>query len=126
VLYIHKYICVYVYVYIELDQVAVRIPVRANILLYSETSRPALGPTKPPIKREMKFFPGRPGREVNRSPPTGVEVKNEWGLLLLLLYDFMACKGITLRYIHALYIYMSIYQGCGVGVGKNVPTPTPV
>ena len=44
------------------------------------TFRPALGPTQPSIQWVSGFFPGvkRPGREVNHSPPSSVEVNNEW------------------------------------------------
>jgi hypothetical protein len=50
-----------------------------EILLYSSASRPALGPTQPPIQR----VPGvlspvvkRPGYEANHSPPSSAELKN--------------------------------------------------
>jgi hypothetical protein len=45
------------------------------------SSRPALGPTQPPIR----WVPGvlsqgvkRPGREADQSPPTSAEVKRMW------------------------------------------------
>jgi hypothetical protein len=57
----------------------VRVPVGARIFLHSTSSRPALGPTQPPIQ----WVPGalslgvkQPGREGDHSPPTSAEVKN--------------------------------------------------
>jgi hypothetical protein len=46
------------------------------MFVFSKTSRPAVGPTQPPFQR----VPGvtRPGHEVNHSPPSSAEVKNEW------------------------------------------------
>jgi hypothetical protein len=46
----------------------------------SISSRPALGPTQPPIQWVTGFFPGvkRPGREDDHSPPTSAEVKKTW------------------------------------------------
>jgi hypothetical protein len=51
------------------------------IFLLAPTSRPALGPTQPPIQ----WVPGgpfprgkvRPGRDADHSPPSSAEVKNE-------------------------------------------------
>jgi hypothetical protein len=52
-----------------------------GIFLFSTASRPALGPTQPPIH----WVPGalspgikRPGREADHSPPSSAEVKNVW------------------------------------------------
>jgi hypothetical protein len=52
-----------------------------GIFLFTTASRPVLGPTQPPIQ----WTPGalsvgvkRPGREADHSPPSSVEVKNEW------------------------------------------------
>jgi hypothetical protein len=51
-------------------------PSWANILLYSSTSRPALGPTKPPIQvvpRSISKGIKRPGREADNSHPSSRE-----------------------------------------------------
>jgi hypothetical protein len=56
-------------------------PGRVNKFLYSTSSRPALGPTQPPIKWVPEaLYQGvkRPGREADRSPPTNAEVKKTW------------------------------------------------
>jgi hypothetical protein len=48
---------------------------------YIGQSRPALGPTHPPIQLVSgDFNPGvkRPGREAHHSPPSSVDVKNGW------------------------------------------------
>jgi len=60
----------------------VRIPEGERDVLFSKMSRPALGPTQPPVQRVPRFFfpgiaPGG-GGEVIRSPRFSVEVKNEW------------------------------------------------
>jgi hypothetical protein len=61
--------------------VGVRIPVGWRIFSSPNSSRPALRSTQPPIQ----WVPGalspgvkRPGREVDRSPPTSTEVKKMW------------------------------------------------
>jgi hypothetical protein len=53
------------------------IPSRGKIFLFSTASRPAMGPTQPPIKWVLGDFLGvkRPQREANHSPPTSAEVK---------------------------------------------------
>ena len=54
-------------------------PARARVSLYSKPSRPALGPTNPQFNRYWVFSGGDvAGREVNHSPTSSVEVKNEW------------------------------------------------
>jgi len=52
-----------------------------GIFLFTTASRPALGPTQPPIQ----YVPGalslgvkRPGREVDHLPPSNDEIKNAW------------------------------------------------
>jgi hypothetical protein len=56
-------------------------PGRVKNLLFSTSSRPALGSTQPSIQ----WVPGslslgvrRPGREADHSPPAGAEVKKMW------------------------------------------------
>jgi hypothetical protein len=62
--------------------IEVRSPTVADFLL-APASRPALGPTQPPIQWVMGTggsFPGgkaRPGRDADHSPPSSAEVKNE-------------------------------------------------
>jgi hypothetical protein len=52
-----------------------------GIFLLSTASRPALGPTLPPIQgvpAALSPMEKRPGREDDHSPPSNVEVKNSW------------------------------------------------
>jgi hypothetical protein len=62
-------------------------------VLFSTSSRPALGPTQPPVQ----WAPGalspdvkRPGRETDHSPPTSAEVKKMWIYTSTPPYIFMA------------------------------------
>jgi hypothetical protein len=51
------------------------------IFLFATASRPALGPTQPPIQWVSGILsPGvkRPRRETDHSPPSSAEVKNTW------------------------------------------------
>jgi hypothetical protein len=55
------------------------IPGRGKILLFSTASRPALGPTQPPIRWVPEaIYPGvkRPRREADLSPPSSAGAKN--------------------------------------------------
>jgi hypothetical protein len=68
-------------------------PSRVKNFLFSTSSRPALGPTQPPIQWvPVVFSPGvkRPGREADYSPPTSAEVKKTWIYTSTPLYVFMA------------------------------------
>ena len=59
----------------------VRIQAREKYFyLFSETSRPSLGPNQPPINGHRGSFQAvqRPGRDVQRSLPSSAEVKNKW------------------------------------------------
>jgi hypothetical protein len=53
---------------------------RQEVFLFSNEFRTALGPMQPPIQSVPEFFPEeeRPGRDVDQSPPSSAEVKNEW------------------------------------------------
>jgi hypothetical protein len=61
---------------------------RVKNLLFSKSSRPALGSTQPSIQwvSEVK----RPGREADHSPPTSAEVKKMWIYASTPPYAFMA------------------------------------
>jgi hypothetical protein len=72
-------------------EVGVRVPVGAR--LFSTSSRPALGPTPPPIQ----WVPVSPvprgkaaGREADHSPPTSAEVNKSWIYTSTPPYAFMA------------------------------------
>jgi hypothetical protein len=50
----------------------------AGIFPFTAASRPALGPTQPPIQwvpRALSLGVKRPGREADHSPPSSAEVK---------------------------------------------------
>jgi hypothetical protein len=57
-----------------------RILAEPRDFLFSETSRPSLGSTRPTVKSVLGPLPGvrRQGREVFYIPLSAVEVKNEW------------------------------------------------
>ena len=52
----------------------------ATDFLFSEMSRPTLGPTQHPIQWVPRLFPGsnRLESEVNHLPSSSADVKNEW------------------------------------------------
>jgi hypothetical protein len=52
-----------------------------NLFLFITASRPALGPTEPPIQGvpwALSLGVKRPRREAGHSPPPSAEVKNVW------------------------------------------------
>jgi hypothetical protein len=52
---------------------------RSRNFLFTTASRPALGPTQPPIQWILGDFPPsvkRPDREADHSPPSSAEVKS--------------------------------------------------
>jgi hypothetical protein len=54
---------------------------QGRIFLLATSSRPALGPTQPPVQWVPEFFPRgvkRAGPEADLLAPSGVEVKNAW------------------------------------------------
>jgi hypothetical protein len=58
----------------------IRILVVSRDFFFSKTSIPTLGSTQHPIEWSSRFFPEikRSGREVNHSPLSSAEFKNEW------------------------------------------------
>jgi hypothetical protein len=72
-----------------------------RIFLLASVSRPALGPTQPPVQWvPVVLSPGvkaRPGRDADHSPPSSAEVVNESELYLLSPPSAsMACSGTAL------------------------------
>jgi hypothetical protein len=61
--------------------VGVRSPVGAKDFPLASVSRPALGPTQPPVQWVLGvLYPGvkaQPGRDADHSPPSSAEVENE-------------------------------------------------
>jgi hypothetical protein len=56
-------------------------PGSAKNVLFSRLSRPALGPTQPPIQcipEALSPRVNRPWREADHSPPNSAEVKKTW------------------------------------------------
>jgi hypothetical protein len=61
--------------------------------LFSSLSRPALGPTQPPIQwvpRALSAGVKLKGRETDHSPPASSEVKKMWNYTSTFSYAFMA------------------------------------
>jgi hypothetical protein len=66
---------------------------RLGIFLFTSASRPALGPTQPPIRWvtvASSLGVKRPGRKADHSPPPSAEAKNAWSYTSTLSYPFMA------------------------------------
>jgi hypothetical protein len=64
-----------------------------GIFLFTTVSRPALGPTQPPIQwvsGDLSLGIKRPGREADYSLPSRAEVKNSWRYISAPQYAFMA------------------------------------
>jgi hypothetical protein len=88
--------------------VGVRVPVGSGI--FSTSSRPALGPTQPPIQWVAgALSPGvkRPRCEADHSPPTSAEVKKMWLYTSTPPYAFMAwCLISEAQGRLCLYLYL--------------------
>jgi len=71
----------------------VRISAVARGFSLTKTSRWALGPTKLPIQCARGYFLG--GGDVDHSPSSNAEVRNEWSYTYALLYAFLEWTGTT-------------------------------
>jgi hypothetical protein len=68
-----------------------------EIHMFSKPSKPALGPTQPPIQRVPGLLsPGvnGPRREADHTP-SSTKVKNEWSYTSTPPYAFIPCTGTT-------------------------------
>jgi hypothetical protein len=64
-----------------------------GIFPFTTVSRPALGPTQPPIQRlpgDLSLRIKQPGRETEHSPPSSAVIKNAWSYTSTPQYAFMA------------------------------------
>jgi hypothetical protein len=74
----------------------VRIPTGTGNFFFTTASRPALGPTQPPIQ----WVPGAPlgvkrqEREADHSPPSSSQVENAWGYTYTPQYAFMGWRSV--------------------------------
>jgi hypothetical protein len=79
------------------------IPGRDRIFLFGAASRPALKPTKPPIRWvpvAVSVDVKQPEREADHSPPCRVEVKNTWRSISTPPHVFVAWCLIKYRRVH--------------------------
>jgi hypothetical protein len=68
----------------------------------------------------------QPEREVNHSPPSNDEVKNEWSYTFVPLYAFMAWTTKNLRFIYThTYIYTYIHTYIYLYIHTNIHTCIP-
>jgi hypothetical protein len=84
---------------------------RPGIFFFTTASRPALGPTQPPVQ----LVPGalslgvkRPGREHDHSPPSSAEVKNAWSYTSTPQNAFIAWYSVKAQ--GQFYLYITSYQ----------------
>jgi hypothetical protein len=81
-----------------------------EILHFTTASRPALGPTQPPIQWvsvTLSLVVKRPRREADHSPPSNAEVKNAWSYTSTPQYAFMAWCSVK-AIIHIIIFDLSI------------------
>jgi hypothetical protein len=80
-----------------------------GIFLFATASRPALGPTQPPIKwvtGSLSLREKRPGREADHSPPSTADVKNAWSCISAPQYVLIAWFLVKAQEQVCLYIYL--------------------
>ena len=76
---------------------------------FPHLSRPALGPTQPPVKWVPRLYRGkvRPGRAADHSPPSSAAVKEEYS------YTSTQPLGHTGPVTGSLYLYSIWYRQSG-------------
>jgi hypothetical protein len=80
--------------------------------LSTTVSRPALGPTQPPIQwlsEALSLGLKRPGSENDHSPPSSAEVKNAWSYTSNPAYAFVARCLVKQRDFTLPYLYLYLY-----------------
>jgi hypothetical protein len=86
------------------------IPGRGNIFLSSITSRPALGPTQPPIQSvpgALSSSVTGQGREADHLPPSSAEVKNGGAILYSPIRHGMVLNYLSTRTTLAFLLLFS-------------------
>jgi hypothetical protein len=90
----------------------IQISAGARDFSFSKTSRPALGLSQPPVQLVSGVLivgVKQLGYEVDHSPPSSAEVKNEWSCTSVPPYAFMACRGNTLPVPLSVISVLSLY-----------------
>jgi hypothetical protein len=82
-----------------------------EFFFFTIASRPAMGPTQPPIHWVLSIRVKRPGRETDRSPPCSAEVKNAWRYTSTPQYAFMAWWSVKALGQLYLYVYLTGCEG---------------
>jgi hypothetical protein len=80
---------------------------RVGIFLFTTVSKPALGPTQPPIQwvpGALSLVVKRPGRETDHSPPSSDDIKNAWSYTSTPQYAFMAWYSVKAQ--GQLYLFL--------------------
>jgi hypothetical protein len=70
---------------------------------FPHPSRPALGPTQPPVQWVKGLF-SRPGRGVDHTPPSSAEVKESVQLYLYTLLGLQGCSRVKFTFTLTYYI----------------------
>jgi hypothetical protein len=91
----------------------VSIPDRGNdFFLFTTVSRPAVGPTQPPIQWvswALTPWVRLPVREADQSPPPTANVKNAWSSTYILQNVFMVCCLVSTGTILPLFYLWENY-----------------
>jgi hypothetical protein len=83
-----------------------------GIFLFTTASRPALGPSQPPIQwvlRSHSLGVKRPVRKTDHSPPSSAEVKNAWSYTSAPQYVFITWSSVKAQgKLHVFTFYKLI------------------